>query len=652
MTLSRQLVLLLVLLLLLVFAGTFYISVRNTQVFLGAQLESHAQDAATSLGLSISSHLAQGDTAAVTSMSNAIFDRGFYRHIQVQDVKGNVLVNLESPVKVEGVPQWFVSAFPLATPQGEATVMAGWSQAGRVLVQSHPGYAYRQLWDNLRETAGWFLLCAVWVLTMGLMLLRWVLRPLQQVAWQAESICNREFPVQERLPRTLDLRRIVEAMNRMTQKVQAMLSDLEGLVGRLHQQAYLNPVTGLINKRRFADMVGEHIRSEEVFSKGALCLIQLKDFKGYNDRHGYQAGDELLQEVARMLERQAHGMAGCTVAHLTGADFALLTEECTPEEAVRFGEQLAGQLAGLYATGRPDSPDVGHVGVAYYDGHQSLKELLAQADMALRSAQGKEANGFYFALPDAAGRQTIRGAGEWREFIEQALEQDRIVLHFQPVVACPSRELLQREVLVRIVEPEGGLLTAGVFFPVAESVGLAAAIDRAVITKVLAEADSGIHSDARLTINLSPQTVLDPGFIAWLEPRLTEQPEAASRLIFEMSEYGAVAQLEHVRELIERVGRFGVQFSLDHFGRSFSSLAYLHSLKVHYLKVDGSYLQSLDRNRDHQFFIRALADIAHGLDIQVIAESVESEEVWKLLPALHLDAAQGYYIGRPAGAEG
>ena len=122
MTLSRQLVLLLVLLLLLVFAGTFYISVRNTQVFLEAQLESHAQDAATSLGLSISSHLTQGDTAAVTSMSNAIFDRGFYRHVRVEDVKGDVLVDLESPLSIEGVPQWFVSAFPLATPQGEATV--------------------------------------------------------------------------------------------------------------------------------------------------------------------------------------------------------------------------------------------------------------------------------------------------------------------------------------------------------------------------------------------------------------------------------------------------------------------------------------------------------------------------------------------------
>jgi EAL domain-containing protein (putative c-di-GMP-specific phosphodiesterase class I) len=121
----------------------------------------------------------------------------------------------------------------------------------------------------------------------------------------------------------------------------------------------------------------------------------------------------------------------------------------------------------------------------------------------------------------------------------------------------------------------------------------------------------------------------------------------AERLIFEMPEYVALARLDMVKDFISRIGQFGVRFSLDHFGRSFSSLAYLHSLKIHYIKVDGSYLRTLDQNRDNQFFVQALADIAHGLDIQVIAESVESEEVWDLLPSLHFDAAQGYFIGRP-----
>ncbi len=646
MTLLRQLIALVMVLLLLVFMGTFAISIRNTQSYLEAQLVSHAQDAATSLGLSISSHLAEQDIATVTSMSNAIFDRGYYRMVRVEDIKGSTLVDLVQPVKIQGIPDWFISTFPLETPVGEAAVMAGWSQAGKVFVQSHPGYAYVQLWHTVTYTASWFLACALFILMLGMGLLRWVLQPLKRVEQQADSICNREFTTQKRLPRTRDLRRMVEAMNRLSEKVQGMLSDLDSLVGQLRQQAYNSQVTGLANKRYFLDALADRLDSSELCSQGVLCLIQLKGFKDFNDKHGYQAGDRLLLAAAQGLERAVEDIPQHILAHLSGADFALLVEECSLDEASDIGRKLSDVLTELYATGQPDSPDVGHVGMAYYDGRQSLKELLSQADMALRSAQGEMANGFYLSSPADMQQRSMRGVTEWRHFIEEALAQDRIVLHYQPVVACPSGDLLQREVLVRIAEPDGELVTAGLFMPTAENFGLTVDIDRAVIARVLESVDE-VEPGVRVSINISPQTLQDSGFVDWLEQALAGRGDVAGRLIFEMPEYVALARLDLVKDFISRIGPFGVRFSLDHFGRSFSSLAYLHSLKIHYIKVDGSYLRTLDENRDHQFFVQALADIAHGLDIKVIAESVESEAVWDLLPSLHFDAAQGYFIGRP-----
>lgn len=647
MTLSRQLIALVLVLLLLVFVGTFFISVQNTRTYLEAQLQSHAQDTATSLGLSISTHLAERDIASVTSMTNAIFDRGNYRQVRVEDIRGKPLVDRILPVQVEGIPDWFITFLPLETPEGEAIVMAGWNQAGRVRVKSSPGYAYLQLWDNASHTAGWFLVSTVFVLLVGMMLLRWVLRPLKQVEWQANSICNREFPVQEQLPRTRDLRRIVEAMNRLSQKVQRMLSDLDELVDRLREQAYKNPVTGLVNKRRFMDIASDRIWSREVFSQGAFCLVALKGFKAFNDKHGYQAGDELLQEVASGLGQVADRISHHTLAHLAGADFALLVEDYSVHEAEKLGQRLSATLAGIYAAGKTDSSDVGHVGIAYFDGRQNLKELLFLADMALRSAQTKEANGWHLCLPEEMIEQSVRGAMEWRTFIKEALEQGRIVLHYQPVVSCPSQELLHEEVLVRVAENDGNLVSAGLFLPMAESVGVMTDIDRAVINKALEELNDNTKRTSRLAINLSPQSVEAPAFLDWLERLLPEQLDIAGRLIFEMPEYGAVARLEQVKTFIERIARFGVGFGFDHFGHNFSSLAYLRSLNIEYLKLDGSYLRTLDENSDHQFYVQALADIAHGLDIQVIAESVESEQVWNLLPGFHLDGAQGYFIGRP-----
>ncbi len=648
MTLSRRLALLVVVLLMLVFLGTFFTSMRNTRDYLETQLSSHAQDAATSLGLSISTHLAQGDQASIDSMSDAIFDRGYYRMLTVENADGNSVKKLELPIAIDGIPSWFISAFPLETPVGEASVMSGWTQAGRVLIQSHPGYAYIQLWGNAKDTALWFLGSALFILLLGMVVLRWLLQPLRRIEWQADSICNREFPVLDNLPQTPDLRRIMEAMNRMSVKVQRMISELESLVGRLRKQAYQHPVTGLDNKRRFMDIVTDRIESDEDFMRGAFYLVQLKSFKEYNDRMGYQAGDDLLCQVAQGLLKVTVDVPKHTLAHLTGADFGLLVEDCSLDESKDLCQRISAVLSHMYGTGRPVSPDVAHIGAAYFDGRQSLKQLFSEADVALRSAQSNEANSWRLTAPEDLDSRVIRTAAEWRLFIEEALEQDRITLLYQPVVTCAQRELMHREVLVRIPDQDSGeLISAGIFLPVAESVGLATRIDMAVVAKVLSVLMEEPEAASKFAINLSPQSLVDDGFAEWLEQQLSQHPQVASRLVFEFPEYGAIACLSELKALIERVGRFGAMFSLDHFGRSFSSLAYLRSLKVHYLKVDGSYLRTLEQNKDHQFFIQALADIAHGLDIQVIAESVESEVVCELLPSLHLDGVQGYYIGRP-----
>ncbi|WP_435684473.1 EAL domain-containing protein [Sedimenticola selenatireducens] len=652
MTLPKQLVTLIVTLLLLVFLGTFLVTVRNTRDYLEKQLESHAQDAATSLGLSISPYLGQMDLATVTSMTDAIFDRGFYRSIRIEDMQGKPLVDRVLPVQLEDVPEWFINMLPLTTPEGEAVLMDGWMQRGRVVISSHPGYAYRQLWRNVTDTLRWFLASTALALLVGVLLLKRVLRPLKSVEGQADAICNREFPILAPLPRTPDIRRIVEAMNRMSAKVGQMLDELERLAAGFRQQAYQHPVTGLANKRFFMDLLVNQINSTEVFSRGVLCLVQLKDFKRYNDEQGYSAGDALLESTAGELEKVSKQWPRSQLAHLAGADFALLVEECAGEQIAQLAEQLVVALTGLYSTGRLDDPDVGHIGIGYFDGCQSASELLAEADMALRIAQSKGANEWHLSRADELESGQLSGATQWREFIGMALERDCIQLLYQPVVSCSDGRLLHREVLVRIPQdldnPEqGSLLTAGLFMPQAERLQLTAEIDKAVISQLLGRLQNSPDDRAHYAVNLSLHTITSAGFMEWLASKLAEHRALAQRLIFELPEYGVVSLLDKVMGMLELVSGFGAKLSIDHFGRSFSSLAYLRSIKIDYLKIDGSFMRSIDASRDNQFFVQALAEIAHGLEIVVIAEAVETESVWALLPALHVDGAQGYLIGRP-----
>ncbi|MCU7877764.1 MAG: EAL domain-containing protein [Candidatus Thiodiazotropha sp. (ex Lucinoma borealis)] len=651
MTLSRQLVILITALLVLVFVGTFFISVQNTRSYLNSQMASHAQDAATSLGLSISKHLADKDLATVTAMTDAIFDRGYYRVVRIQDMQGEPLVDRELQVRLDGVPTWFIERFPVSTPVGEATVMAGWVQAGRVIVQSHPGFAHRQLWENAVEIFWWFLASALIVLLLGLVSLRWVLKPLKEVEQQADAIVNREFPIIEKLPGTLDLRRIVLAMNRMSSKVKQMIEKLERLAERLQRQASRNPVTDLTNKRFFHNTVNTLLDTPEECSTGVLALIQLKSLKAINESQGYQAGDELLKQTAGVLDRVSHSLPKSHLAHLNGADFAIFVEDRSLGEALKLGETLSTVLAGLHETTDIDDQDVGHIGLACFNGDQNLSELLSQADMSLRTAQGEGVNAWHLYMPGEIDTSRVKGGSDWQAAIQSALESDRIVLQFQPVYSCADESVLHHEVFVRIREEdeqgEEQLLSAGLFIPHADRLGMTPEIDQMVISKVLERLKREDDQETSYAINISPICLRRTIFLNWLEQQLAAYKGVAHRLIFEMPEYGAVSQLEQVEQFIKLINRYGASFSLDHFGRSQSAFGYLKTIKVDYLKIDGSYLSELQDSAENQFFIQVLVDIAHGLEIKVIGEAVETAQTWKTLRKLNLEGGHGYYLGKP-----
>ena len=274
MTLSRQLILLIAGLVILLFAGTLAISVHHSRSYLESQLASHAQDAATSLGLSATSHVDSGDQAMVTAMVNAMFHRGDYQSIRFQDLQGGIWLERAVDLQLDDVPGWFQKALPLQPPQRSATMMAGWRQVGKVSVVSHPGLAYRKLWQTATQTAKLFLIATLVAVVAGMLGLRVLLRPLRDVEAQAAAICSREFPVVEKRPFALELRPVVEAMNRLSSRVARMLADAESLAAELRRQAYQDPVTGLANRRQFMDVLGHRVGDREALGSGGLLLLR------------------------------------------------------------------------------------------------------------------------------------------------------------------------------------------------------------------------------------------------------------------------------------------------------------------------------------------------------------------------------------------
>jgi diguanylate cyclase (GGDEF)-like protein len=648
MTLYRQLVIFTFLLFFLLLTGTWLAKLESTRSFLVDQLESHAQDTATSLGLSVSQYVAEGDLPAAESMINAVFDRGYYRIVRLSDTAGEIQIERVHNVQIENVPQWFIKMVPLKTPESTANVMSGWHQAGTIYVKSHPGFAYKTLWENAVRITIWFVVCGIIVIGAGAFGLRVLLEPLKRVESQADALCRKKYKIQERLPRTRELRRVVEAMNRMTNKVKEMFEEQVTIADGLRRHAYYDTLTGLGNRRYFESQISARLDRRDSTTKGIVFLIQVHDLLELNQDKGFQAGDELIKRVAAVLQDSTVQYGSCVLARLTGGDFGVFLPDAVPWEAEPIAASLANKISQLALEDLTLTDNVAHVGTATYDCSVTLERLLSEADLALRTAQQAVPNGWEVRNITAETAETPLGQQQWRATLVEALQERKISLFGQTVVKSTNKEqIIHLEIFSRIVQESGDLLSAGIFMPFAERLKLVATLDRIVLEKVM-ELDHTSLPAGVIAVNLSTATLKDKSFVAWLTATLHNHSEDMPRIIFEFAEFGAVQNLEMVKEFSAVVRKKGHGLGLDHYGQSFSNLGYLQSLRPDYVKIDRAYTGELkDEVSDNRFFIGSLCSVAHSLDIEVIAEGVETEHQWQMLSKMNVDAMQGYFIEKP-----
>lgn len=651
MTLLRQLVIVIVALFTLLFAGSMVINLHNTRSYLNNQMQSISQDMATSLGLSLSPHIAKGEMASVESMINAVSDSGYYREVVLVDVAGKTVVERIQPVVIKGVPAWFVNSIVLETPRGEALIMAGWKKAGTIRISANPGYAYSTLWKNSVAVFWWFLGFSGLAILLGVIALHYLLRPLRAMEAQAKAICDRNYTIQNDIPWTLELRNVVAAMNMMSTKVKEMFKEQADAMERLRAETYIDTLTGLAN-RKYLDTQLQQITKERTSSStNALIFVELHEFKNFSERKGYQAGVELLRGCGALIEEICKETPNLHffVARLGIANFAIVISDIVEESAAAIAAKLGSSLIKLKERGLTDMNNIGHIGVAIHRG-QTAGQLLSEADMALRTAQvnGPNAAHINTRKTDDSGTSSHWSASHWMEVLSGALTECRITLFRQPCISCKDdTQIFHYETLLRIYGDDGKLIPANVIIPMAKHLHLTQDFDKHVINDTLDRLMQPQNINAMMAVNLFPASIQDSGFMTWLCDILRQYASVAPRIAFEISEHGATDNLDALRGWVERIAATGAKTGLDQVGKGFKSFNYLSALKLDYIKIDGSYTRGIDENKDNQFFVDSLVKFAHGLGINVIAESVETIEERSALKNLGVDGVKGYGVAQP-----
>lgn len=657
MSLQSRLMLAISLLLIGLLAANMVVTVYNARANIYQQLEVHAQDTATSLGFSITQAALAKDVAQVRLMVDVIFDRGYYRRIVYKDLEGNNIVNKEAPKYVEDVPLWFTRWVQIPEPSGSALISSGWFQLGEVLVVSHPGFAYRDIWRTFKKQL-WLFLFSI-VLCYGLLSvgLKFILRPLKQIEQQAEAVYRREF-IQFPLPKIPELRRVAIAMNRMSAKVKSMFSHQVELNDRLHQQLRTDEVTGLANRHDFDERLQSYIKSERTANVGMLMLMQVGDLQLINLNGGREQGDAYLKTIGTYLKESLKEFPGAMCSRHSGSDFAVFIPSIMMDESKHLMEQFYNHLQAMgwvqAMEWNGDNVQPMYLGVTYASdlneqiGKQQLN-LLVAADAALNQARNDQQGGYHWQLLAKAADSSMLSASQWSALIREALSHQAFDFKYQPIwqvvdSGSKSQKVLMFNEMLTHLLLNGEDYSASVFMPMAMRLQLMPEFDRQVIDAIFKLDNVG---DGELCINISTAAIEDDGFIEAVEAQLASNPGLASRLIFELPANSLSIVEAAVRDFAQMVKRYNAKLSLHHFGRGTAEFAFMQSLPLDYLKIDRCFIQTIVEDLDAQFFVRSLVTIAQGCDVVVLAEGVETEAQWQKLIELGIEGGQGYWLGRP-----
>ncbi|WLI46382.1 EAL domain-containing protein [Pseudomonas beijingensis] len=644
MSLFKQLLIAICLFLVVAFSGSFMVSLESSRAQYVNQLRSHAQDAATALALSLTPNI--DDPAMVELMVSSIFDSGYYATIRVVDVATDkTLVERTGTPDAGSVPQWFVKLIGLEPAGGDAIVSRGWEQAARVEVISHPMFALAKLWQSALGSLGWLLLCGAVSAVLGALLLRRQLKPLDYMVHQSHAIARREFLSLPELPRTPELRRVVQAMNQMVEKLKALFQEQAERSEKLRVESYQDNLTGLANRRYFEMQLNARVSNPEQASSGYLLLLRVKDLAGLNQRLGGQRTDQLLKAVGEQLQRECARYPETLnlVTRIRGGEFAVLAPGLVRGEALQLAQNLEAALASLHATGATDVASVASIGLAPFVHGDSPQAVLQLGDQALAQAESQGEPG-WASLDHSASASVGDDHHAWHNLLDQALSHQRFELYFQPVVAAQDTQVvLHYKVLSRLLDEQGQTIPAGRFLPWLERFGWTARLDRLMLEQVLKQMAGHEQS---LALNLSSATLADPQALNKVFEILRAHSNLGPRLTLEIGEEQLPEQAV-LEQLTRHLRELGFSLSLQRFGGRFSMIGNLSRLGLAYLKIDGSYIRAIDQESDKRLFIEAIQRAAHSIDLPLIAERVETEGELAVIREMGLFGVQGQLVGEP-----
>lgn len=632
MTLSKQLLILISALFLMFFSANFALSVKNIKAYLEGEAQGHAQDTATSLGLSLSPYMTNTGDPIIKTMISAIFDMGYYKEIRLIDADNKELVSLRNDKGFEAVPNWFIDYLPMPPMTAQSEISSNWTLRGIVYVTLNPSFAYSKLYEQAKTSFYYALIIFMVSIVALALLLQVTLASLKRINQVALHITEGHFETIEKLPWTREVKNITVSINLMSRKIESTIIALNNKLDEMGASLLLDDLSGLYKKSVFeTDMMNLLM----AHNPGYLMIIKVDNLAELVRDRGSNTIDQLLQAVAEKLKKtvERHPEAMVKTYRFYGGEFAMLVNNGSIELIELITQALRNDFDEL--GGKYSKPDLTHIGVAPINPVGTPESMLDSAYEAYEQARLIGANRCFIG----SAEHFSRDMSTWKELVFNCIDNTRYsLLYVGQIIGFQTEQLLIEDVFTQVHDQNGQLVATGPFISIAEKFAKITDLDKSVINKVL-EHILNTRIQHAIAVNVSMSTIKNSEFRFWLKKLVKNNPVLIKQLVFSFSAYAVAKDVDIYLNFIDRVHQWGGLIMIKRFETQSMSIEVIKKLNPNFIRLSREIGEGISLSRQKQEFVQTMQQMATLLDIVVLAENVRADNDYYALKRIGIIGA-------------
>lgn len=453
---------------------------------------------------------------------------------------------------------------------------------------------------------------------------------------------------------TLQEQLIIRSLLSVMVMVVGSSRSLSKSLSKLEYYAQHDPLTGLHNRRYFNEILEYEIdRSARHKHPFSILSIDLDNFKGINDCYGHVMGDNILRHLAQVLRKNLR--KSDVLARLGGDEFAVILPETDSPSAQIVGEMLRQSVSDYEFLLNMESKQAVHITisvglVSYPLDAKNINDLMSGVDIALY--QAKKVGKDYVCTLRSVEKSVAQSKLDHgvSEILRKALQEKRIVPYFQPIIDIRSGATYAYEALARLETEAGEIISAGQFIEAADKYGISLNLDQVMLYKVILameQRQQEVGEAPLVFVNLTPQEIQRRDILQYAADLCNDHNIPPEKIVFEITEREAISDLSNMRQFLLALRNKGFSFALDDFGSGYNSFHYLRELHFEYVKIDGTFVTNMNNSKVDSALVETLSSLCQKLGMMIVAEFVESEEVFEQLGKFGIEFAQGYHLGLP-----